>query len=209
MNIAIIGTGNVGSGLASVLSKTNHDVVVSDRKGGVEAARKLKVDGVDVKASDIETAVKTADTIILATPYSAAAGVAKTGDFTGKLVIDVSNPVTEDFSGLLVGHTTSAAEEIAKLVRGATVVKAFNTVFAEHYANLGGQKIQTYIASDDEQARETVKAIAADSGFEARDAGPLKNARYLEPICFMNIQFGYVLGQGVGIAPSWIEREGA
>lgn len=207
MNIAVIGTGNVGAGLAFVLGKTQHNVVVADREGGTEAAKKLGTEGVTVEAANIATAVKNADTVILATPYEAAAEIAKIANFEGKLVIDVSNPVTADFSGLLVGHTSSAAEEISKLLNSATVVKAFNTVFAEHYAShgkLSGQSIQTFVAADNEKAREAVKAIAEEAGFKARDAGPLKNARYLEPLGFMNIQFGYVLGQGVGIAPQWL-----
>lgn len=207
MNIAIIGTGNIGSGLARVLSKTEHDVVVADRGNGAASAEKLKAEGVEVRAADIATAVKGADIVILSTPYDAAANVAKKADFSGKIVIDVSNPVTADFSGLQVGHSSSAAEEIAGLIPGATVVKAFNTIFAQHYASglkIDGKKLQTLVAADDEAARETVKSLAEDMGLEARDAGPLSNARYLEPIGFMNIQLGYVLGQGVEIAPQWL-----
>ena len=207
MNIAIIGMGNIGSGLARVLGKTEHSVVVVDRDGGTASAEKLKADGVEVQAADIASAVNGADIVILSTPYDAAADVANQADFANKIVIDVSNPVSADFSALQVGHTSSAAEEIAKLMPGATVVKAFNTIFAQHYASgleIGGQKLQTFVASDDEAARETVRRLAEEMGLDARDAGPLFNARYLEPMGFMNIQFGYVLGQGVGIAPQWL-----
>lgn len=202
MTIAIIGTGNIGAGLARVLAAAGKDVVVADSKGGAEAAAAL-----GVRAASVADAVKAADTVILATPYDAAAAVAKEADFTGRTVIDVSNPVTADFSALQVGHTTSAAEEIAKLLPGATVVKAFNTVFAQHYAGdltLDGRKIQTFVASDDEAARKAVVALASDAGFDAREAGPLSNARYLEGVGYMNIQFGFMLGQGTGIAPAWI-----
>jgi len=155
----------------------------------------------------IATAVNGADLVILSTLYDAAVNVTDKADFAGKIVIDVSNPVTADFSALQVGSTSSAAEEIARLMPGATAVKAFNTIFARHYAmglEIGGQKLQTFIASDDEAARETVKRLAEEMGLEARDAGPLSNARYLEPLGFMDIQFGYVLGQGAGIAPQWL-----
>src|SRR5690606_11638544 len=86
------------------------------------------------RADDVANAVTEADIVILATPYGAAAELAEQADFTGKIVIDVSNPVTEDFSALQLGTTTSAAEAIAALVPGAFVVKAFNTIFAQHYA---------------------------------------------------------------------------
>lgn len=189
MKIAIIGNGNVGAGLAGVLGKTAHEVVLAGH------------------GDDIGAAVSTADIVILATPYGAAAELAGKADYTGKIVIDVSNPVNADFSGLEVGHETSAAEEIAKLVPGATVVKAFNTIFAQHYASglkVGDEKLQTLIASDDEAARDRVTALASEIGLVPVSAGPLKNARYLEPIGFMNIQFGYVLGKGTGIGPHWL-----
>ncbi|MGR3632698.1 MAG: NADPH-dependent F420 reductase [Limimaricola soesokkakensis] len=155
---------------------------------------------------DLSTAVAKAEVVVLATPYGAISELAGKADFSGKTVIDVSNPVTEDFSGLQVGHKTSAAEEIASRLSGATVVKAFNTVFAQHYGTghkVNGQPIQTFVAGDNEAAREAVKALAAEIGFEPVDAGPLANARYLEPIGFLNIQFGYVFGHGTGIAPRW------
>ncbi|MCB1336007.1 MAG: F420-dependent NADP oxidoreductase [Maritimibacter sp.] len=188
MNIAIIGNGNIGKGLAAVLAKTSHQVSLLG------------------KGDDLAP-VGSAEVVILATPYGAAAGLASVADFTGKVVIDVSNPVMADFSGLQLGHESSAAEEIAALLPGASVVKAFNTIFAQHYATglqIDGQPLQTFVASDDASARDRVKALAAEIGFVPVDAGPLKNARYLEPLGFMNIQFGYVLGQGAGIAPNWL-----
>ncbi|NVK33982.1 MAG: NAD(P)-binding domain-containing protein [Rhodobacteraceae bacterium] len=207
MNIAIIGTGNIGSGLAKVLAKTANGVVITDQHGGQDAAQKLKKDGVTVQAANVETAIKQSDIVILATPYAASKTIAADNDFTGKIIVDVSNPVTDDFSGIQVGHTTSAAEEIAALAPAAKVVKAFNTVFAQHYAGdlkVGGQKIQTFVASDDDQAKAQVLKIADQAGLNAKDAGGLKNARYLEPLGFMNITFGYILGQGTEIAPLWV-----
>jgi len=186
MKIAVIGNGAIGSGLAGVLATAGHDVVSVG------------------KSDDTAAAVANAEVVILATPYSAAEEVAGAADYAGKVVVDLSNPVNADFSGLQVGHQSSAAEEIAKLVPGASVVKAFNTIFAQHYGSglkIGDKALQTFVASDDEAARETVKEIAASIGLEPVDAGPLKNARYLEPLGFLNIQFGYVLGKGTEIAP--------
>lgn len=189
MKIAVIGNGNIGSGLASVLAEAGHEVTAVGR------------------GDDLAAAVAPAGIVILATPYGAAADLAGKADFTGKLVIDVSNPVNADFSGLSVGFDSSAAEEIAKLLSGAKVVKAFNTIFAQHYAKglkIAGQPLQTFVAADDADAKAAVMDLAREIGLVPVDAGPLKNARYLEPMGFMNIQFGYVLGRGVDIAPQWM-----
>lgn len=188
MKIAIIGNGNIGSGLAGALVGGGHDAVAYGRD------------------ADIGAAVRGADIVILATPYGAAAELAGQADFSGKIVVDVSNPITADFSGLQVGHDSSAAEETARLLPGASVVKAFNTIFAQHYASglkIDGQPLQTFVAADDAAAKEAVQRLASDIGLGVVDAGPLKNARYLEPLGFLNIQFGYVLGLGTEIAPRW------
>lgn len=188
MKLAIIGNGNIGKGLTRALARAGHDAKAYDRE------------------DDLAAAVAEAEVVILSPPFGAAGDIAKSADFSGRIVVDLSNPVTGDFSGLEVGHDTSAAESIAALLPGATVVKAFNTVFAQHYAGdltVAGAPIQTFVAADDEAARETVMALATDIGLAPVAAGPLKNARYLEPLGFLNIQFGYVLGLGTGIAPAW------
>ena len=189
MKLTVIGNGNIGSGISGALTRAGHEATTVDQ------------------GDDIAAAVKAAEVVILATPYGAAADIAKQADFAGKTVVDLSNPITEDFSGLVVSGDTSAAESIAALLPDATVVKAFNTVFAQHYGTgltVGGAPIQTYVASDDDAARDKVSALAKDIGLAPVNAGPLKNARYLEPLGFMNIQFGYVLGMGPTVAPQWI-----
>ena len=206
MKIAIIGMGNIGSGLAHVLAKTSNDLLVADRETG-KAAAVAQAAGGRVQSAEIASAVRAAEVVVLATPYNASLELAEEVDLSGKIVVDVSNPVTEDFSALQLGHSSSAAEAIAAAAPSATVVKAFNTIFAQHYASdlqIGGRKLQTYVAADDEEARQKVMALAGEIGLEARAAGPLTNARYLEPLGYMNIQFGYMLGQGTTIAPYWL-----
>lgn len=212
MNIAIIGTGNIGSGLALTFGKTSHGVVVAgqtldDARG---LADKLSAESaVRVQSADVKTAVASADIVVLAVPFGAVDGIAKDADFTGKTVVDVTNPLFEDFSGLTIGHETSAAEEIQKILSGASVVKAFNTVFAQVYGDgleFGGRKVPAFVASDSDEAKATVTSIASDAGFDPVDAGPLKNARYIEPLGYLNIQFGYMLGHGTQIVPAWLSR---
>ena len=129
------------------------------------------------------------------------------GDLKGKVVVDITNPLTADYTGLTIGHSSSAAEEIQKAFPGAKVVKAFNTVFAQVVA--GGPKladaiVPVYFAGDDATAKETVKALIQSMGCAPVDAGGLHPARYLEPLAALNIYFGYGAGRGTAIAPAWI-----
>lgn len=212
MNIAVIGTGNIGSGLALTMGGTNNGVVVAgqnEAEGKALADKLLTENNVRVQSADVATAVASADVVILAVPYGAVEQIAGVANFDGKIVVDVTNPLFEDFSGLKIGHETSAAEEIQKLLPNAQVVKAFNTVFAQIYPdglNFGGRRVQAFVASDSDEAKASVVAIAEAAGFDPVDAGPLKNARYIEPLGYLNIQFGYMLGLGTQIAPAWLSR---
>jgi len=145
---------------------------------------------------------------VLAVPYAAASEViAAAGGLSGKTVIDITNPMTDDFSGLALGHTTSAAEEIQKIASEATVVKAFNTIFASVLTAGGkaaGQAATVFIAGDDPGANDAVERIAAKSGFAPLQVGGLSAARYLEPLGGLNIALGYGRGLGTDIAPTWL-----
>jgi predicted dinucleotide-binding enzyme len=100
-----------------------------------------------------------------------------------------------------MGFTTSAAEEIQKMLPKAHVVKAFNTVFAQNQSTgkIGGERLALFVAGDDVKAKKTVMQLGADIGFEPVDAGPLKAARYLEPMGMLMISLGYMLGMGTKI----------
>jgi len=154
-------------------------------------------------------AARNQDLIVLAVPYGEAVSALKSvGDLVGKVVIDITNPLTDDYMALTVGHTTSAAEQIAQAVPEVDVVKGFNTVFAQVLAEGadfgGGQKVTVFLASDSERAKLAARTLAESMGFQVMDAGGLKNARYLEPLGGLNIYFGYGAGLGTGIAPTWI-----
>ena len=209
MNIAIIGSGNIGSGLAFTFGQTAYSVSLASHheESARQVADKLAKD--NISAVSIADAVKGADVVILATPYEAVSNLASSIDFSGKVVVDVTNPVKADFSGLSIGFDTSAAEEIQTLLPKAKVVKAFNTVFAQVYEQgleFAGNKAQTFVAADDDAAKQTVLTLANEAGFDAVDAGALSNARYLEPLAYMNIHFGYMLGKGTQIIPAWLSR---
>jgi predicted dinucleotide-binding enzyme len=208
MKITILGAGNMGSALAKQLTRAGHQVRITSRDPAKARAVADAVPGATIVAA--KDAVTGSDIVIVATGYAEAVPALRSlGSLAGKIVIDITNPLTPDYMCLTIGFSSSAAEEIAKAVPGAEVVKAFNTVFAQVLANgpapAVGQLVPVYFASDSERAKETAKALIESIGFKAVDAGGLKNARYLEPLAGLNIYFGYGAGQGTGIAPTWMK----
>ena len=121
---------------------------------------------------------------MLATPWPATeAAVNEAGDLTDKVVIDCTNPLKPDLSGLAFGYNTSAAEQIAEWARGAKVFKAFNTTGYNIMANpvINGTRTVMFVCGDDAAAKPKVLQLASDIGFDAVDASPLTQARLLEP----------------------------
>lgn len=206
MNISILGTGNMASGLAVLFAKAGHQVTLASRDPSEARSVATKL-GNNIQGAPLDTAADSAEIVVLAVPFDAAADVIKaSGGLADKIVIDITNPMTADFSALTLGHTTSAAEEIQKLAPAAKVVKAFNTVFASVLQNGGkvaGQSTTVFVASDDAEAREQVVALATSAGFKTLETGGLASARYLEPVGGLNIALAYGLGHGTDIAPTW------
>jgi 8-hydroxy-5-deazaflavin:NADPH oxidoreductase len=206
MEIGIIGTGNIGRALARTLVAAGYTVHVAGRDMDAAAALAAETGAV---AATVAQAVERAGIVFLAVPYPAVAGLASEASFSGKIVVDPTNPVTEDFGGLRLGHSGSAGEATAAALAGSRVVKGFNTIFAEVYARgplFGERRAPVFLASDDDAAKADVAAVAEAAGFEAVDAGRIRNARFLEPLGYLNIQFGYMLGRGLQIAPAWLAR---
>jgi NADPH-dependent F420 reductase len=206
MNISILGTGNMATGLAVLFAKAGHTVTLGSRDAE-KAQTVASKSGNGIVGAALADAAGKADLVVLAVPFDAAADVIRAaGDLTGKTLVDITNPMTADYSGLTIGHTTSAAEEIQKLAPTAKVVKAFNTVFASVLQAVGkvaGRPATVFVAADDVDARKTVAKLAASAGLEAIETGGLASARYLEPLAGLNIALAYGLGHGTDIAPTW------
>jgi len=180
--IAILGKGHVGSALAQGLEKAGHHVMTAGR---------------DPK--DMAAVVDEGELVFLAVPYLALDEVVSAvGEkLKGKIVVDVTNALSKDRE-LALGFTTSGAEELQKKLRRSKVVKAFNTVFAQNMSTgrAQGQQLTVFVAADDVKAKLEVSELAAGIGFDTVDAGPLRNARLLEPLAYLNIQLGYTAGYG-------------
>ncbi|EDZ99349.1 NADP oxidoreductase coenzyme F420-dependent [Burkholderia sp. H160] len=209
MKITVIGTGNMGSAFVKQLSQAGHAVRVTGRDAAKAEAVAKQYPGVE--AAMPAQAVGDSEIVILATGYGdAVEALRSVGSLAGKTVIDITNPLTADYMGLTIGHETSAAEEIARAVPGAEIVKAFNTLFAQILADrpafANGQLGSVFFAGDSSEAKARVKSLIESLGFQPVDAGGLKNARYLEPLAGLNIYFGYGAGMGTSVAPAWITK---
>lgn len=181
MKVTVIGAGNMGSAFVKQLVRAGHEVSVTAR----DRAKASRVAAAHPGAQSVAPAgtAADADVVVLPTGYADAVGALHSvGNLQGKVVIDITNPLTQDYMGLTLGHSTSAAEEIARAVPGAEVVKGFNTVFAQvlaEGADFGnGRKATVFVASDSPRAKQAAGALAESMGFDVVDAGGLKNARW-------------------------------
>lgn len=209
MNITVLGAGNMGAAFVQQLTRAGHRVTVTARDAAKAAQVAERHSG--AQALPPAQAARDAEVIVVATGYAdAVTALRGLGDLQGKVVIDITNPLTADYMGLTLGHSTSAAEQIAQALPGIELVKGFNTVFAQVLAegpDFGaGQRAPVFLASDSERAKQAARAIAQSLGFDVVDAGGLKNARYLEPLAGLNIYLGYGAGLGTAIAPTWLRK---
>jgi predicted dinucleotide-binding enzyme len=174
--IAIIGSGNVGSAIKRGAEKAGYETRTTRSS-----------------AEEVRSAGTWGDVVILAVPATARRdAIRNLGDVEGKTIVDPTNLLNADWSyaGSL---EKSGAEQVQEWAKGARVVKAFNTVFAHNMATgkVKGESLSLLVAGDDANAKQQVIDLGNAIGFEALDAGPLQNARYLEAMGFLNIQLGY------------------
>ncbi len=186
MKVAIIGAGNVGKALATSINRAGHDVTIASRdpEHARAAAQELGVTPADSNVA----AVRDADVVILAIPYLGAGEEVAAeirDEVAGKAIIDITNPVKADYSGLAT-EGSSAAEEFQKQLPEAHLVKALNTIFASNQAN-PTREVDGYVAADDPKAKRDVISLVESMGFTALDVGPLSSARFLEGMAFINI----------------------
>jgi 8-hydroxy-5-deazaflavin:NADPH oxidoreductase len=206
MNIAILGMGNVGSVLGRRWIEAGHYVAF-----GVRNPAKHQADATKMKAAvaDIQEAAAKSEVVVLAVPWPAVPDALKAaGNLSGKVLLDCTNPLKPDLSGLDVGLTTSGGEQVAKAAPGAKVVKIFNTTGAGNMdnPNYGGTKVTVLYAGDDAGAKQIAARLASDLGFDPVNAGPLSSARMLEPFALLWIGLAYQQKMGMDFALNVVRR---
>ena len=185
MKIAIIGSGNIGGGLARAWRRKEHEVTFGAHNLGDPELIALCAE-IGAKALGVRAAVSGAEVVVLAMPAKATDEVIDAADFAGRVVIDCTNTLGPGMQ-LVYGHTTSAAEELAKKLPKAHVFKSFNAQGAENLANpvYDGVRATNWFCGDDPAGKEQVRQLVEDVGFEAVDAGGLAAARLLEPLMLL------------------------
>lgn len=198
MRVAIIGTGKVGSAQARGFSIAGHEVVMGSRNPSAFAGSK------SFKVVTQREAVDWGELVVLAVPHDVMMEVIDgigADRFNDKIVIDVSNILGPGMEWAM-GFTSSGAEEIAKALKGAKVVKAFNTVFSpfQDKGRIGNERLTLFVAADDAKAKAAVMEYGRALGFDPVDAGPLSSARLLEPmgIQIIKLAFSHGLGANIG-----------
>jgi predicted dinucleotide-binding enzyme len=204
LKIAILGTGGVGAALGSRWGLGGHAVTYGSRAPGSEKVQQLVAkSGQSAAAKPPREAIAGADAILFAVPWPVARETLETlGDLTGKTLIDCTNPLLSDMSGIELGHVISAGEQIAAWSPGAKVVKAFNTASVKVMLNpqFGDHPATMFYCGDEPAAKLTVRQLIEDLGFEAVDAGSLTSSRYLEPLAMLYIHLAFRQGFGSNCA---------
>jgi predicted dinucleotide-binding enzyme len=206
MRIGILGSGLMGSKLGTIFARAGHEVVFSYARSEQKLKKLAREAGERARAGTPREAVQDAGAVVLAIHWSRLDDVLEqAGDLKSKVVISCSLPMNDANTELVVAHTSSGAEELAKKVPGAHVVSAFNTVpsevlFGTYEARRKSRKPSLIYCGDHRRSKEVAATLIADAGFDPLDAGPLRLARYSEPFALLVAELAYEGKQGPEMA---------
>ena len=209
MKIGIIGAGDVGGTLGMRWRQKGHEIMFGVRNRQSQSVQKLIQLDKNLEFGEIMETVVFGDVIVLAVPWtSIEETILKAGNLSNKILIDPTNPLTPDLKGLAMDNS-SAAEKISNLAKSAKVVKAFNMIGAKTLNNLifGSQRADLFICGDDSHAKQIVRELAIDIGFDVIDVGPLVNARMLEYLALLWIELAFRQQLGPNIAFKLLRRK--
>ena len=209
MKIGIIGAGDVGGTLGMRWRQKGHEIMFGIRNRQSQKVQKLIELDKNLEFGEIRETVAFGDVIVFAVPWDSVEETIRiAGNLTDKILIDPTNPLTPDLKGLAL-ENTSAAEKISNLTKSAKVVKAFNMIGAKTLSNLiyDSQRADLFICGDDSHAKQIVRELAIDIGFDVIDVGPLVNARLLESLALLWIELAFRQQMGPNIAFKLLRRK--
>jgi 8-hydroxy-5-deazaflavin:NADPH oxidoreductase len=197
MRVGILGSGLMGGKLGTIFARAGHDVVFSYARSKEKLKKLAREAHGNARAGTPGEAVEQSDVLLLAVHWSRLEDVLRqAGDLSDKIIVSCSLPMNADDTALVVGHISSGAEELARMVPKARVASAFNTVpsevlFAVYEARRKAARPGLVYCGDDESAKNTATELIRDAGFDPVDAGPLWIARYTEPFALLVAQLAY------------------
>ncbi len=197
MRVGVIGSGLMGGKLGTIFARAGHEVTFSYAQSEEKLKNLAREAQGKARAGTPREAARDADAILLAVHWSRIADVLRqAGDLSGKVILTCSLPMNSNNTELVVGHTTSGAEELARMVPNARVVCAFNTVpgevlFGAYEARGKTGRPSLVYCGDDSSSKEIAAELIRDVGFDPVDAGPLRIARYTEPFALLVGQLAY------------------
>jgi predicted dinucleotide-binding enzyme len=206
MRIGILGSGLMGAKLGTIFARVGHEVVFSYSRSEKKLERLARDVGGTARAGTPAEAAKDADALLLAVHWSRTDDVLKkAGDLSGKIIVTCSLPMNDSDTSLVIGITSSGAEELAKKVPKARIVSAFNTVPSEVlFGVFEGRGAATrpslVYCGDDPDSKAIAAGLIQDVGFDPVDAGPLRIARYTEPFALLVAQIAYEGEEGPELA---------
>src|SRR5256885_9616373 len=201
MRIGILGSGLMGAKLGTIWARAGHEVVFSYARSEQKLKKLAREAQGNARAGTPGEAAREADALLLAVHWSRIDDVLhQAGDLSGKVIVSCSLPMNADDTDLVIAHTSSGAEELAKKVPKARVVSAFGTVPSEVLYDVferrrNATKPSLVYCGDDSKSKKTAAVLIRDVGFDPVDAGPLRVARYTEPFTLLIARLAY---QGEG-----------
>jgi 8-hydroxy-5-deazaflavin:NADPH oxidoreductase len=209
MKIAIVGPGKLGSGLGKLWAHRGHQVMVTFSRD--RAKLDVIASEIGARAASVADAIAKSDVVVLTTKWAAVAeALAQAGSLDGKIILDCTNTMSPRKTPDGLPETRSCAEVLAESTKGARVVKTFNQAFEQLFHAesrlFGGEKPTMFYCGDDADAKKVAAQLIADTDFEAIDAGPLENARYIEAYAVLVIRLGHTLGLGTNVAMKLMRR---
>ena len=197
MRIGILGSGLMGGKLGTIFARAGHDVVFSYARGEQKLKRLAREAQGKARAGTPAEAARDADALLLAVHWSRVDDVLQqAGDVSGKVIVSCSLPMNAADTGLVIAHTSSGAEQLAKKVPRARVVSAFGTVpsevlFGVFAARRKAKRPSLVYCGDDASGKDIAAELIRDAGFDPVDAGPLRIARYIEPFTLLIARLAY------------------
>ncbi len=197
MRVGILGSGLMGGKLGTIFARAGHEVVFSYARNEQKLTVLARDAGRNARSGTPREASQEADAILLAVHWSQREDVLnQAGDISRKVIVTCSLPMNADNTELVLGRTTSGAEELAKMIPKARVVSAFNTVpsevlFGVYEARQKAERPSLVYCGDDSSSKGVAAELIRDAGFDPVDAGPLRIARYTEPFALLVAQLAY------------------